>query len=94
MSSNTFAMSSLLLTASAHAARIRVDILVHHAMAALQDVAIDLQRRLHWCTVFAAIQVANDSLSQILSHHGIVTRLPSHWWAIQGHALSPVGAAG
>ena len=27
------------------------------------------------------IRVANDSLSQRLSHHSIVTTLPNHWWA-------------
>jgi hypothetical protein len=30
----------------------------------------------------AAIQVANASLSQISSHHGVVTKSPNHWCAV------------
>ena len=32
-------------------------------------------------TILAASQVANPSLSQMSSHHAVVTRSPNHWWA-------------
>src|SRR5208337_3056367 len=42
---------------------------------------LTIQSGFHCATGCGVIQVAKPSLSQMSSHHFMVTRSPNHWWA-------------